>query len=394
MANKEPKKKYKYVTRTVTMPDGTRKYVYGKTKAEAEAKVAEIKAQIAGGVDLRNDTTFGELAKLWVEKYRAPYIRPSTLRNERSGINAHLMPTLATMKVKDITPIQVQSVIAAVIESSPTRAGAVLRELREILNLAVDLGCIAKNPVPITLKVPKKEQTREKSILSVDLERKILTRLLPVTLERLFFQVALHTGCRRGEILALDWKNIDLENGIIYIRQNVALDEKSRSYLTDKLKTSCGRRDLPISDVLRKELTEWAKWKGQEGLLFLSRTRKKHLFNIGNFEAMWKTIKAACAEFDPEYAENFTSHALRHTYITRLFEAGLDVKEIQALAGHDDVTTTLNVYTHYSAKERQEDTFNKVRDILAKKENADTADNVIQLPLRFTTFFEHPAEMD
>ena len=58
------KTKKKYVTRTVTLPDGTRKYVYGKTKAEAEAKQKEVKAQIEKGIRVNDDTTFAELAKL------------------------------------------------------------------------------------------------------------------------------------------------------------------------------------------------------------------------------------------------------------------------------------------------------------------------------------------
>ena len=83
---------------------------------------------------------------------------------------------------------------------------------------------------------------------------------------------------------------------------------------------------------------------------------------------LWERIRREAANADESFAKDFTSHTMRHTYITRLFEAGLDIKEIQALAGHKDVRTTLSTYTHYDKAERQAKTFDAVRAIFGGEE--------------------------
>ncbi len=74
-----------------------------------------------------------------------------------------------------------------------------------------------------------------------------------------------------------------------------------------------------------------------------------------SYTSMWRPISRGLPE------KYVTAHILRHTYITRLFEAGLDIKEIQYLAGHSSVDMTLRVYTHYDRASREQTTIEKVR---------------------------------
>lgn len=350
------KSKKRYVTRTFTLPDGTRKYVYGKTKAEAEAKLKEVKAQVESGIRVNDNTTFEELAKLWVKNYKAPYVRGATLRNIESSIAAHMLPRFGAVKVRDITPLMCQTLISDLAIAGHSVTGPVLSRLRDILEVGVELGCIARNPVPASLKAPKKAPPHEKQVLSRQLEAVILSQLTPMTHEYLFFVLAKEIGARRGEILALSWDCIDLDSDTIHIRRNLTHDKSGRPELANVLKTEDGRRDLPITPCLREVLSAMPV---KEGLVF------GEMFTKRKTETVWSHIRKACAAVDAAYAENFTPHILRHTYITRLFEAGLDIKEIQALAGHKDVTTTLGTYAHYDKVSRQEATFEKVRRVMA-----------------------------
>lgn len=350
------KSKKRYVTRTFTLPDGSRKYVYGKTKAEAEAKLKEVKAQVESGIRVNDNTTFEELAKLWVKNYKAPYVRGSTLRNIESSIAAHMLPRFGAARVRDITPLMCQNLISDLAVSGHSVTGPVLSRLREILDVGVELGCIARNPVPTSLKAPKTRISDEKQVISRQMENAILSQLTPDTPEYLFFVLAKETGARRGEILALSWDCIDLASGTVSIRRNLTHDKSGRPELANVLKTDDGRRDLPITAVLHEALEALPV---KEGLVF------GELFTKRKAETVWQHIRKACAAVDAAYAENFTPHVLRHTYITRLFEAGLDIKEIQYLAGHKDVSTTLGTYTHYDKASRQEATFSKVRGIMA-----------------------------
>lgn len=178
-------------------------------------------------------------------------------------------------------------------------------------------------------------------------------------------------------------------------------DNSGHPMIENVLKTESGRREVPITPTLHRELELWGEWYGKEGLVFA--TTEGEPLGVGPVNWVWSTIRKAAANYNPDYAKKFTAHSMRHTYITRLFEAGLDIKEIQTLAGHKDVTTTLSVYTHFDKEGRQQSTFAKVRSAFSgqpitadtekatfKVEDKATANTepevahttVIQLPLR------------
>lgn len=80
-----------------------------------------------------------------------------------------------------------------------------------------------------------------------------------------------------------------------------------------------------------------------------------------SFRSMWRLVERELPN------KHLTAHSLRHTYITRLFEAGLDIKEVQYLAGHSTVDMTLRVYTHYDRQSREKQTIEKVREAFRKE---------------------------
>ncbi len=343
-----------YVTRTLTMPDGTRKYVYGKTKTEAEAKIKELRLQIGTGI-CASDITFRELANQWVQSYKEPFVSAGTLRNIKSCISSHFLPYLGDLRLRDITPIHCQTVAASMVSAGYTNYGAAMSHLRSIFDVGVSLGHLNKNPVSAVPRPPRRALKKdEKQVLPKALSEEILRRLTPGSAEQLFYLIGRETGARRGEILALDWQNIDLNRQVIHLRQNLTHDASGRPALSDFLKTESGRRTVPATPTLCDVLSARPV---KEGLVF------GELYTKRKAETVWLHIRKVCASLNAAYAENFTPHVLRHTYITRLFEAGLDVKEIQALAGHKDVSTTLGAYAHYDKASRQEATFEKVRNL-------------------------------
>lgn len=365
---KKTTKKAKYLTRTFTMPDGTRKYVYGRTKTEVEAKLAELKMQAGAGVNLRDDTTFGELAKMWLEQYKAPTVRESSLCVFKGQINAHLMPHLATMRVKDITPYIVQTVFTRMVTIKYSGTQNVISMLRDIMNLGVDRGCIAKNPVPCTMRAPRREKRHEKALISPAIDAAMRSELPPLTPERMFYMIGICTGMRRGEIMALRWDCIDLKQGIIYVRRNIVTDENGKNFVAEYLKSADGCRDLPIPRSLAREFNRWLLEYGMtanpectwtNGALFCRKDGS--CYTPTDVNRVTRRTRAICAIVAPEFSEYFTPHVMRHTYITRLFEAGLDIKAIQALAGHSDVKVTLGTYTHFDRARRQGSTFAEVR---------------------------------
>ena len=189
---------------------------------------------------------------------------------------------------------------------------------------------------------------------------------------RPFCLIALSTGMRRGEIIGLMWEDIDFDAQKIHVRHNKSfLVNTDDAPVTEMPKTEAGRRTLPMSDQLTKHLLEV---KAESTSDYVLCKRNGDSLSKTSFRALWGIVNARTAgkghtkrALGESYGKikvtlDFDSHPhqLRHTYITQLFEAGLDVKQVQYLAGHASPEMTLRVYTHYRQKQRAEETQEKV----------------------------------
>ena len=173
---------------------------------------------------------------------------------------------------------------------------------------------------------------------------------------------------RRGEICGLMWSDIDFDAQIIHVRHN-AIFTSAQTVVSSDLKTAAARRDIPIPPTLLALLT--SEKNGSESPFVL------HMDNGGalsqtSFSNLWDMVRRRAANDAADLGTparnskmvrsldfHVTPHQLRHTYITRLFESGLDIKEIQYLAGHTTIDMTLRVYTHYQHESRRKETAKK-----------------------------------
>ncbi|HXU19790.1 MAG TPA: site-specific integrase [Verrucomicrobiae bacterium] len=165
--------------------------------------------------------------------------------------------------------------------------------------------------------------------------------------------VAVLTGLRIGELLALRWKHLDFLCGAIQIRETVS----EGKFGTPKTKSS--RRDVPMSDPVREALLAQrgrSRQTGSDDLIFA--TRKQTPLNPKNL--LRRQLRPACAALELPLV---SWHSFRHTHATLLGESGESLKTAQALLGHSDLGTTLNVYTH-AIPESQKRAVDKVAEIL------------------------------
>ena len=355
-------------TATVKLPDGTRKWVRAKTKEELEQKKAELLVQIGAGLDVLDDSTFGQFAAIWLNTYKRPYLREKSLQAIENALNNHILPYLDAVPLKKVTPIQVQLIMATLSGKSKSLNNQVIQTLRNVCDAAVDNNLLLKSPVPNSLRVggiPAKEKTA----LTPEQSQRLLDAVNG-TRAYLFCLIALQTGMRRGEICGLMWSDIDFQNRVIHVRHNAILKDGVTT-VSENLKTACAERDLPIPDLLYSTLRE--VYRSTKSVYVVPGTKGAPMTK-SSFKRMMDIIDSRTATSADELGTTVrntkivrtldfpvTAHQLRHTYITRLFESGLDIKEIQYLAGHSTVDMTLRVYTHYQKESRQAETAKRVK---------------------------------
>lgn len=347
-------KKYQYFTKAIPLPDGRRKYVRAKTQEELDVKVQELLKLQSVGVDISNDMLFGAFVQEWYAVYKRPYLREKSQDITKYVVNQYILPSLGNCIPREITPMQIQAVMASMAGKSNSLQSKVLIALRDIFKAAEENGLVAKSPVSNRLKAGGKP-AEEKVTLTPHEEAALLDRVVN-SRAKTFLLLCLRTGARRGEALALRYEDIDFDNKRVHIRRNAIVKEHETT-ISDALKTRAGRRDVPLPEDLETLLLEHSP-KDKTGYIFSMRNGKP--LTLSAFRSMFRLISRELPE------KHVTAHILRHTYITRLFEAGLDIKEIQYLAGHSTVDMTLSVYTHYDRESREVETVEKVRAAFAQ----------------------------
>lgn len=223
--------------------------------------------------------------------------------------------------------------------------------LNLIFNYAVLNGYINVNPVSV-VSVPR-NLPKSKRDMPTQEEINIVMNSFDRTFGAFAYTI-LFTGCRRGEALALQWKDIDFKKNTISINKSVNYsgDNQNVPILSPHTKSDAGMRTVVMLDCLKNRLQS-IKGKPEE-------------FIFGTTDPPTKTVfRNKWKKYCEETNLTITPHQLRHAYATILYDAGIDVKSAQELMGHSNITLTQNVYTHIS-KDRKEQTAANLNEYVKK----------------------------
>ena len=357
----------RYLVQVLTgyKPNGKPVYknVYAKTIRELEEKTAKVRDEIEKGIFIQDESfTVGGWALRWLELYKST-VMYNTKRMYEAAVNSHIIPKLGTIKLKDLKPHHVQDMLNALIYDKKGRMAEVVSlTLKQMLDQAIKNGYANKN-VAAAAMLPAKTKTKKRA-LTDDEQLYVRNAKLPLR-EKLFVILLLTTGARRGEALALQVADIDLEKRTININKTV-IGQSNKLVMSDRPKSEAGNRSVPITDELYNYLTDYLSSHKHKNLFMT--TQGKPMTGIA-FRNMWTKILNAMniaaggtigKNRIEKLADDITPHIFRHTYATLLYRAGVDVKTAQYLLGHKTLQMTLEIYTHLdSTKQKQEvDKFN------------------------------------
>lgn len=320
------------------------KSFYGRSKGETREKAEEYKAQYSKGETVNKNISFTEWSEKWLKTYKEKNIKSSTYKFKyTSFLETHLKPYFKQVKIANISQIDIQNFINAKSEFSKDTQKRYVYILKAIFESAVDNDIIYKNPVKnIVLKsgVSKNEkltytQAEVDKIIEFAKSHKYGAAII----------VFLKTGVRRGELLALQWKDIDFENNIINIQRAVA-DIPVNGILKPVIEENSNEtknhdRQIPFNDMVREVLLKIEKTNE-----FVFPNQKGEINSPNNYSR--RQYAFFMKELQKEYPEikKLSPHELRHTCGTLLYESGVDLRIIQKIMGHADLKTTSEIYIH------------------------------------------------
>ena len=332
--------------------------VDGKTATQryADARAAHVVRESVAPVPVakKEVPTVSEFRESFMT-YSRTNNKPSTVYAKEWMLNAHLIPFFGKTRLDAIGPAEIERYKAAKLDSGLMKKSINnhLTALRKLLNLAVEWNVLDR--------APKVRAFREKQDEYLTLEEtpRFMEAVAPEW--RTFVVLALKTGLRLGELLALQWQDIDLVAGFLIVRRSLWRGQEGSP-------KGGQNRKVPLSDVALAALKAHRHLRGP--YVFCDE-RGNHLTH----SMLKDVVPSACAR--AKLAKRITTHGLRHTFASHLVMRGASLKAVQELLGHESIEMTLR-YSHLTPDVKREavqllDVTEKLGDIRetaeAQKEN-------------------------
>ena len=380
------KKKYEYVRKTEVY-EGKQYEGWGKTDAEAYKKLADkIEAAKRGEIGSSSNATVEAWCEFWLKTYKLPKVRePGSQKRKgtlsaksykmyEEKINGYIIPAIGKRRMKDIKDHDLQAILNSQKGKSKTHVSKIRMVIKDVFSQAYASRKIPFDP-STKLSLPDYSEGKHRSI--TDEEREVLEKVAQTHRCGLWVRFLLGTGIRPGETPPLLVSDLDFDKKLVSISKSL----ESGAYAVGDPKTAAGIRKVSIPDDLIKDLKKAVKGKKPSAYVF-PQTDGKTMMSQTCITNNWRSFTrqmdlAMGAEttphghiYDPKdlkydgtplypdpkdktkprnghkLADDFDLYNLRHTYATDLKKAGVPIMNAKYILGHEDISTTANIYTH------------------------------------------------
>lgn len=364
------------------------KSVFGKTRKECLEKLAALKEEVGVRSDkLHPEMAFSSWLEIWYEHHCKPKLRITTQKSYEGVIFNHIIPSIGNVSINQITQAKLQQFYADMKKNGRLRhrelkgeglSDRMVRMIHAICRASLEKAkienLIVVNPA-IGCKLPPKKSGEMKILSAAEVRRFLMQAHVEGVMP--LFLLELSTGLRRGEIMALQWNNLNFETGELRINKQVYRVDGELMITKPKTKSSIRTIILPpdvLSVMYEYSLTVSSKW------MFPSPFDDD---KPRDPEALGKKMhgileRAGCKQV--------RYHDLRHTFATLALEQGMDVKSLSAVLGHMSSDVTLDIYAHITTDMQKEAAYSIDRGIGKIQEPYPTLENARRETQREDTF--------
>jgi integrase len=330
-----------------------RKVVYGKTRTEVSQKVTRLLSDQGRGLPIQSaETTVAAFLETWMQEIVIPSRTQGTAKFYQSMINRHLVPALGKHKLTSLSQQHIQTMMNRMQSEglSPALARQARSVLRAALNQAMRWDLVSRNVAALTS--PPKVDRFEGYAVSADQVRAIMAAVEPDDRLRPLYAIATSIGLRKGELLGLCWVDVDLGSALLHVRNQLKIID-GQPALT-RLKTASSRRDVPLAPAVvhllrqhrRREIAvalEHGRQWDEAGYVFAWPDGSP--VSISYLDKHWYKVRRRAG-----LPSNVRFHDLRHGALTMLASRGTSPRSLMGIAGHSQIATTMQIYTHVDAE--------------------------------------------
>lgn len=315
--------------------------VYAHSYSEVKQKLRNY-SDTTKSTAKANRQTVAEYAIQWLATVKLK-CKASTHNKYSNTCKNHIIPVLGRYRISELTASNIEYMLEQLKSLSPKTRSDILCVVKMIISYAQQSGCSCQiNLKALAIRLPKGTMR----VLSISEQQRLTERLLAEqTLRSVGVMLALSTGIRIGELCALRRKDISFESGLLHIGATMQRIQLENSDVRTKVvisepKSACSIRDIPLSAQLISYFRQF--YENLPDGAFLLTGEVSRFTEPAALRYYFGKLTEACE------LEGVHFHTLRHTFATRCVEAGVDIKTLSEILGHENVKITLDRYVHSS----------------------------------------------
>ena len=328
-------------------------YLYGKTYTDVKSKLRDVQSDLKYGINSTTHSSleYSEILVAWLQSNRIN-VKESTYMRYKQLIENHITPSLGKYQLSRISSQLVERFVDDKLKNgrldgkgglSPKTVTDIITIIKSSMEYASYHGfSVSCNLSRLSIK----KKDKEMRVLTTQEQKNLTCILLSETdLSKLGILLSLYTGIRIGELCALRWENLSIDNKTLRVRetmqriQSSEASEKAKTKIViTEPKSKCSIRDIPLPDFLLDIIKEF---QGSPKSFVLTGDRNRFVEPRTMQNHFQRYVKESGID-----KANY--HSLRHTFATRCVEVGFEIKSLSEILGHANVNITLNRYVHSS----------------------------------------------